>query len=115
MQLLPAVNMEAYWACCRQCMGKHQPWCWGTDQVTAFQKVKSQLTLEVLLVHFDPSKKIALSCDASSYGINWNGFITLAGRWADRPIAYTTCMVFGTCRKELFTNRKERFGCSAGN
>ena len=44
---------------------KHQPWSWGADQAAAFQKAKPQLTSDVLLVHFDPSKKIALPCDAS--------------------------------------------------
>ena len=48
---------------------KHQPQRWGADQAAAFQKAKSQLTSDVLLVHFDPSKKIALSCDTSPYGI----------------------------------------------
>ena len=47
---------------------KHQPWCWGTDQATTFQNAKSQLS-DVLLVHFDPSKKIALSCDTIPYEI----------------------------------------------
>ena len=31
--------------------------------------IRKLLTGERMLVHFDPSKKIALSCDASPYGI----------------------------------------------
>eukprot|EP00731_Ephydatia_muelleri_P017482 Em0010g580a len=68
---------------------KHQPWSWGADQAAAFQKAKSQLTSDVLLVHFDPSKKIALSCDASPYGI---GAVLshLQEDGSDRPIAYAS-------------------------
>eukprot|EP00731_Ephydatia_muelleri_P001377 Em0001g1377a len=68
---------------------KHQPWSWGADQAAAFQKAKFQLTSDVLLVHFDPSKKIALSCDASPYGI---GVVLshLQEDGSDRPIAYAS-------------------------
>ncbi|KAL5467316.1 hypothetical protein EMCRGX_G031528 [Ephydatia muelleri] len=68
---------------------KHQPWSWGADQAAAFQKAKFQLTSDVLLVHFDPSKKIALSCDASPYGIG----VVLSHLQEDgsgRPIAYAS-------------------------
>ena len=68
---------------------KHQPWSWGADQAAAFQKAKFQLTSDVLLVHFDPSKKIALSCDASPYGI---GVVLshLQEDGSDRPIGYAS-------------------------
>ncbi|KAL5515075.1 hypothetical protein EMCRGX_G000193 [Ephydatia muelleri] len=68
---------------------KHQPWSWGADQAAAFQKAKFQLTSDVLLVHFDPSKKISLSCDASPYGI---GVVLshLQEDGSDRPIAYAS-------------------------
>eukprot|EP00731_Ephydatia_muelleri_P000099 Em0001g99a len=68
---------------------KHQPWSWGADQAAAFQKAKFQLTSDVLLVHFDPSKKISLSCDASPYGI---GVVLshLQDDGSDRPIAYAS-------------------------
>ena len=41
----------------------------GKEQADAFQKSKSQLSSDVLLVHFDPGRKLAISCDASPYGI----------------------------------------------
>ena len=68
---------------------KHQPWSWGADQAAAFQKAKFQLTSDVLLVHFDPSKTIALSCDASPYGIRVV-LSHLQEDGSDRPIAYAS-------------------------
>ena len=37
-------------------------WKWTKTEATAFQNSQ-------LLVHFDPDKKLILSCDASAYGI----------------------------------------------
>lgn len=70
-------------------LAKHQPWHWGKEQAKAFQKAKAQLTPDVLLVHFDPAKKLALSCDASPYGI---GAVLshLDEDGLDRPIAYAS-------------------------
>lgn len=70
-------------------LAKHQPWHWGKEQAEAFQKAKAQLTPDVLLVHFDPAKKLALSCDASPYGI---GAVLshLDEDGLDRPIAYAS-------------------------
>lgn len=48
---------------------KNKKWLWGLDQKAAFQKAKCQLTSESLLVHYDTSKELLLSCDASPYGI----------------------------------------------
>ena len=42
---------------------------WGSDQKAAFEKAKCQLTSESLLVHYDTSKELLLSCDTSPYGI----------------------------------------------
>ncbi|KAL5473688.1 hypothetical protein EMCRGX_G028207 [Ephydatia muelleri] len=35
-------------------LAKHQPLHWGKEQADVFQKAKSQLSSDVLLVHFDP-------------------------------------------------------------
>lgn len=43
--------------------------CWGTAQITAFQKAKDALQLSSLLVHYDSGKLLTLACDASPYGI----------------------------------------------
>ena len=70
-------------------LAKHQPWHWGKEQADAFQKAKSQLSSDVLLVHFDPGRKLAISCDASPYGIG----AVLSHVYedgTDRPIAYAS-------------------------
>ena len=42
-------------------------WTWDTQQENAFREVKSLLSSDCLLVCFDPTKKLILSCDASPY------------------------------------------------
>lgn len=44
-------------------------WEWGPDQQKAFETTKSQLSLDRVLVHYDPDKPIILACDASPYGL----------------------------------------------
>ena len=42
---------------------------WGNSQQQAFNCAKKMLQSHSVLVHFDPSKEIVLSCDASPYGV----------------------------------------------
>ena len=68
---------------------KNVAWSWGDDHKRAFQTAKSQLTSADLLTHFDPDKKLILSCDASPYGVG----AVLAHELedgSDRPIAYAS-------------------------
>ena len=44
-------------------------WHWSGEQDKAFEASKKLLTTSQLLVHFDPNKKLVLSCGASAYGI----------------------------------------------
>ena len=48
---------------------KEDKWCWGKEQQIAFEKVKSLLTSDHLLVHYDPDQELILACDASPYGV----------------------------------------------
>ena len=48
---------------------KNKKWFWGTDQKKAFSDIKEILTSPKLLVHYDPQRKLMLSCNASPYGI----------------------------------------------
>ena len=65
------------------------PWKWKASQEEAFRKSKEMLKSSQLLVHFDSTKEVILSCDASLYGLG----AVLAHRMADgceRPIAYAS-------------------------
>ena len=64
-------------------------WHWSSEQDAAFEASKKLLTSFQLLVHFDPQKKLALSCDASAYGIG----AVLAHQYPDgseKPIGYVS-------------------------
>ena len=39
------------------------------EQDKAFLEAKAQLTSPRILAHYDPEKKLVLSCDASPYGV----------------------------------------------
>ena len=48
---------------------KNKRWSWGQSQAEAFDAVKKLLLSSRVLVHFDDSLPLVLSCDASPYGI----------------------------------------------
>ena len=48
---------------------KNSNWNWGDKQKASFQSVKSQITSDALLVHYDPKCPLLLTCDASLYGV----------------------------------------------
>ena len=47
----------------------NQRWFWGEKQQAAFEAAKDLLESSTLLVHYDPTKKLILACDASLYGV----------------------------------------------
>ena len=64
-------------------------WSWGDTQEQAFRKAKDLLSSAPLLTHYDPSKPLLLSCDASPYGVG----AVLSHRLdngTERPIAYAS-------------------------
>ena len=67
---------------------KNTQWRWSEEE-SAFQESKKFLTSSNLLVHFDPSLPLILSCDASIYAIG----AVLAHRMTDgseKPIGYVS-------------------------
>ena len=68
---------------------KNAHWCWEEAQDVAFQKSKELLSSNTLLTHYDPTKELLLSCDASPYGIG----AVLSHKMEDgseRPVAYAS-------------------------
>ena len=66
-----------------------ESWQWNNEQQVAFEKIKEMLTAPNLLVYFDESKPLMLSCDASPYGVG----AVLSHVYADqldKPIAYAS-------------------------
>ena len=62
---------------------------WNDVQQKSFDKVKSLLASDCVLVHYDPSKEVIVACDASPYGVG----AVLSHREADgqeKPIAFAS-------------------------
>ena len=68
---------------------KNEPWQWKQQQQDAFAKVKQELISPKLLIHYEPQRKLLLSCDASPYGIG--AVIShVMDDGSEKPIAYTS-------------------------
>ena len=73
------------------------PWSWGAEEQEAFQKLKDLLCTDTILVHFNPTLQIGISCDASEVGLG----AVLFHRYSDgseRPIANASKTLTNTQR-----------------
>lgn len=69
-------------------LGKDVAWSCGPKQSKAMQDSKNLLRSSSILVHFDSTKKLAMSCDASQTGLGVVlSHITEEG---EKPIAYVS-------------------------
>ena len=64
-------------------------WKWEAAQTRAFKAAKTMLSYSPLLVHYDPSKELILSCDSSSYGIGC-ALLQTNGTGNLQPVAYAS-------------------------
>ena len=75
-------------------------WYWLDDQEKAFKQAKQMLQSSSLLVDFDPSKDLLLSCDASPYRVGG----VLSHKMEDgseKPIAFTSRTLLDAGKKYL--------------
>ena len=62
-------NLSTVLAPLHSLLHKQATWTWGPEQQSAFDKVRSLLTSDTVLAHYDQTKPLVLACDASPYGI----------------------------------------------
>ena len=81
-------NVSTVLAPLYQLLRKDVKWFWGELQQQAFLKSKDMLTSSALLVHYDPSQPLVLSCDASQYGIG--AVLSQVYNGDEKPVAYAS-------------------------
>ena len=80
-------NLATVLAPLHQLLRKEMRWRWSKAQQDAFTRTKEMLSSPQVMTHFDSSKPLVLTCDASPYGVG----AVLAHAFDDgveRPIAY---------------------------
>ena len=82
-------NLSTVLAPLHSLLHKRATWTWGTEQQSAFDKVKNLLTSDIVLAHYDQTKPVILACDASPYGIGAVLSHSLPDG-SERPIAYAS-------------------------
>ena len=68
---------------------KQSRWSWTTKQDKAFEIAKNALQTHSLLVHYDDSKLLILTCEVSPYGIGAILSQTMEDG-TNRPVAYAS-------------------------
>ena len=82
-------NLSSIAAPLNQLRHKNRSWQWGSQEETAFKKLKEELVSAKVLVHYNPQLPVKLDCDASSTGIG----AVLSHQMLDgteRPIAFAS-------------------------
>ena len=84
--------MESFSQTCRalyRLLQNDVKWSWTSAHKNAFQEIKQLLVSSQVLVHYDPSKELVLSCDASPYGLG-AVFSQVMEDGSERPVAYAS-------------------------
>ena len=79
-------NLSTVMAPLYELLRKYTPWKRGKEQSKAFKQCKTLLHCDSLLVHYDPSKKLVLACDASTKGVGCVLSHLIDG--VERPVAF---------------------------
>ena len=93
-------------------LDKDQPWKWTQEHQQAFEHAKSLLVSSKVLVHYDSTRPVVLSCDASPYGVgavlahvNSNG--------SEAPIAFAS-RTLTSAERNYAQIDKEALACMFG-
>ena len=62
-------NLSSLLAPLNACLQKESDWTWGPSEQQAFNQAKELVVSSQLLVHYDPTLPIIVTCDASPYGV----------------------------------------------
>ena len=65
---------------------KDVEWNWGSTEQSSFERLKSLLSSDAVLTHYNPALPIGIACDASSLGIGGTLFHCYPDG-SERPIA----------------------------
>ena len=87
---------------------KQTPWAWNAQEQEAFQTLKDELSKDHVLVHFDPTLQVGISCDASNVGLG----VVLFHRYPDgseRPIFNVSKTLSPSQRRYTARYRKKRW------
>ena len=82
-------NHSTVFSALNKLLCKDQPWCWTNVHDKAFQNAKKLLVDSPTLVHYDDSKPLYISRDASAYECGGVLFHRMNG--SDRPVAFASC------------------------
>lgn len=85
-KFLPKLNVT--FAPLYKLLKKDSPWEWDEDCQNAFESCKKALSSHRLLVHFDPSLPLIITCDASNEGIA--GVLSHRVNGEEKPVMYVS-------------------------
>ncbi|KAK3725271.1 hypothetical protein QZH41_010111, partial [Actinostola sp. cb2023] len=68
---------------------QNHTWKWGNGQEKAFQAAKDLLQSSRLLVHYDQTQELVLSCDASPYGVG-AVLAQVMEAGSEKPVSYAS-------------------------
>ena len=84
-------NLLTYLAPLYGLLKKNSCWMWGPEQKEAFQNANSILTSSKVLTHYNSTKPLILSCDASPYGVG--AVLPYQMGEGEHPIAFASCFL----------------------
>lgn len=84
---------------------KREPWCWGSEQKEAFDKIKQAFLNATIIMHPDCSKTFYIQCDGSDYAIGGTLFQrSLSGE--REVLAYTSVTLKGSQLRYTVTEKE---------